>query len=66
MMVIYFVDIWERGVGYVPSCGTATAAAALLSNNKTVEVYCRGGKYIIEKDLLQMDYGGGKYFLTNP
>ena len=45
-----FVDIWERGVGYVPSCGTGAAAAALLSNNKTVEVYCRGGKYIIEKD----------------
>ena len=45
-----FVDIWEKGVGYVPSCGTGAAAAALLSNNKTVEVYCRGGKYIIEKD----------------
>ena len=46
-----FVDIWERGVGYVPSCGTGAAAAALLTpHQKTVEVYCRGGKYIIEKD----------------
>ena len=45
-----FVDIWEKGVGYVPSCGTGAAAAALFSDKHTVEVYCRGGKYIIEKD----------------
>ena len=45
-----FVDIWEKGVGYVPSCGTGAAAAALLSDKDRVEVYCRGGKYIIEKD----------------
>ena len=45
-----FVDIWERGVGYVPSCGTGAAAAAVLSDKNTVEVYCRGGKYKIEKD----------------
>jgi diaminopimelate epimerase len=45
-----FVDIWEKGVGYVPSCGTGAAAAALFSDKDMVEVYCRGGKYIIEKD----------------
>ena len=45
-----FVDIWEKGVGYVPSCGTGAASAALFSDKDTVEVYCRGGKYIIEKD----------------
>ena len=45
-----FVDIFEKGVGFVPSCGTGAAAAALFSNKNTVEVYCRGGKYIIEKD----------------
>ena len=45
-----FVDIWEKGVGYVPSCGTGAAAAALFSDKDTVEVYCRGGKYVIEKD----------------
>ena len=45
-----FVDIWEKGVGYVPSCGTGAAAAALLSDKDRVQVYCRGGKYIIEKD----------------
>ena len=45
-----FVDIWEKGVGYVPSCGTGAAAAALFSDKTFVEVYCRGGKYVIEKD----------------
>ena len=45
-----FVDIWEKGVGQVPSCGTGAAAAALFSDNIFVEVYCRGGKYVIEKD----------------
>ena len=45
-----FVDIWEKGVGSVPSCGTGAACAALFSDNIFVDVYCRGGKYIIEKD----------------
>ena len=45
-----FVDIWEKGVGKVPSCGTGAAAAALFSDNNTVEVCCRGGSYLIEKD----------------
>ena len=45
-----FVDIWEKGVGYVPSCGTGAAAAALFSDKTFVEIYCRGGKYVIEKD----------------
>ena len=45
-----FVDIWEKGVGAVPSCGTGAACAALYSDKNTVEVYCRGGKYKIEKD----------------
>lgn len=45
-----FVDIWEKGVGYVPSCGTGAASAALFSDNIFVDVYCRGGKYTIKKD----------------
>jgi len=45
-----FVDIWEKGVGYVPSCGTGAASAALFTDSTIVDVYCRGGKYKIEKD----------------
>ncbi len=45
-----FVDVWEKGVGYVPSCGTGAASAALFGNNTFMDVYCRGGKYTIKKD----------------
>ena len=58
-----FVETWEHGVGLVPSCGTATIAAAM--KEQVNEIYCRGGKYNIEFFEKYLTLRSGKYFDMN-
>ena len=39
--------IFEKGVGYVPSCGTAAVALSLHTGQNIIR--CHGGEYRIDK-----------------
>ena len=45
-----FMVVWERGVGYVQSCGTAAIALHKHTGQNTIR--CHGGEYTIEHDAL--------------
>ena len=45
-----FMVVFERGVGYVQSCGTAAMALHLHTGQNTIR--CHGGEYTIEYDTL--------------
>ena len=42
-----FMVIFEKGVGYVPSCGTAAVALSLHTGQNIIR--CHGGEYRIDK-----------------
>lgn len=58
------ITTWERGVGITLACGTGAAACAIISSmlyntDKTINVYVKGGKLVIE----QLN---GNIYMTGP